>query len=238
MRKVKFMGRMAAAASHDLCNVLATIQQAAGLLGDYLSLARRESLKTAGFRPKFKYHEKFQDILGQVQVQVDRGQNLCEQLSSLAHSPEENQAGTDLGQAVGLLIKLSGRVAKKHHVVLELMESGETFMAAAPLIEVLTALDAALLGVVLACGGGRVVRAESGGDGTAQCSPDEGRIIRFVPGGDEAGFVNVDILCRALGDEAALALADALVGDETGPFTAGVVRGGVRLAFERAGRKP
>jgi signal transduction histidine kinase len=234
MSKVKFMGRMAATVSHDLCNVLATIQQATGLLGDYLSLARRESFRTVGIRPKFKYHDKFQEIIAQVQTQVDRGQDICEQLSFLAHSPDEGQAGTDLAHAARLLFKLSGRVARSHQVTLELAETGETFKAAAPLIEVLTALDAALLGVVLELGCERGVTSE----GSSGCSFPNRRIIRFVPGGEGEETVHVDILCQALDDRAARLLADALaVGDKTGPFSAGVVQGGVRLAFVRAGRK-
>lgn len=215
MDKTRFMGRMAASVSHDLCNVLATIQQASGLLGDYLALARKESLKSVGLRPKFKYHDKFEEIIAQVQAQVDRGQDMCEHLSNLAHSPDEGQDGTDLGRAAELLVKLSGRVAKKHKVNLAVHAGGGPCVAGASLIEVLTALDAALLGVTWEC--------REGGD------------VAFAPGQD-GDRVHVDILCRALGQAQARSLAESLGGCESAAFTAGAIQGGVRLAFEKAGR--
>ncbi|MFZ5426414.1 MAG: hypothetical protein ACOZEN_05540 [Thermodesulfobacteriota bacterium] len=216
MEKARFMGRMAASVSHDLCNVLATIQQATGLLSDYLALARRESLKSMGLRPKFKYDQKFEEIIGQVQTQVDRGQTICEHLSHLAHSADETPAGADLAQACRLIVGLAGRVAKKHKVSLAVEETPDRFLSEAPMVEVLACLDAALLGTAFAC--------------------REQGTIRFRPG-EADGRVHVDILCQALEAGEAASLAKSLEGGKPGPLSAGVVQGGVRLAFEKAGRK-
>jgi signal transduction histidine kinase len=224
MDKARFMGRMTATASHDLCNVLATIQQASGLLGDYLALARKETLKSMGLRPKFKYNDKFDEIIKQIQSQVDRGQNICEHLSYLAHSPDEDQGETDLTQAAKLLVNLCGRVAKKHKVALSVAPTPGSSKAAKGLktaktvvtmIEVLTALEAALLGVLREC-------------------REQGDIVFEL--GEAEGGVHVDILCQMLGPAEAKALVEALAGSKSGPYTAGVIQGGVRLAFEKAGR--
>ena len=216
MDKVRFMGRMAATVSHDLCNVLATIQQASGLLGDYLSLARKESLKSMGLRPKFKYNDKFDEIIAQVQTQVNRGQDMCENLSRLAHAPDEGQEGADLARAIDLLAKMSSRVAKKHKVKLVVAPAPQECRAAVSLIEVLTVLETVLLGVAWEC-------------------RERGDIV-FAPG-EDGDKVYVDILCQALGPGEAQSLVTCLAGDESGPFAAGVIQGGVRLAFEKAGRK-
>jgi signal transduction histidine kinase len=215
MDKARFMGRMAATVSHDLCNVLATIQQASGLLGDYLALSRKEQLKSMGLRPKFKYNDKFEEIIAQVQAQVNRGQDMCDQLSRLAHSPDEGQDFADLAQAVELLVKLSTRVAKKHKVRLLVMPAPMCCRAQANLVEVLAALEAGLLGVAWEC-------RESQAD------------IVFAPGEGD-GCVHVDILCQALGQGNCESLAGSLCSDGSGPYRAEAVHGGVRLVFRQAG---
>ena len=215
MEKARFMGRMTASVSHDLCNVLATIQQATGLLSDYLALARKESLMSMGIRPRFKYDQKFEEIINQVQAQVDRGQNICEHLSHLAHSADETLAGTDLGQACRLIVGLAGRVARKHKVSLEVVDAPGKHLSDAPMVEVLACLEAALLGAAFVC--------------------REQGAVRFRPG-EADGRVHVDILCQALDAGEAASLAKSLEGGNPGPVSAGVVQGGVRLAFGKAGR--
>lgn len=207
------MGRMAATVCHDLSNVLATVQQASGLLGDYLALARKESLKTMGIRPKFKYDAKFGDIIGQIQAQVDRGQDLCEALSRLAHSPDEGQKGADLHKSCTLLAGLSGRACRKHKVGLEVEGEPGSVVAGVTQIEALTALEAALLGLAWEC--------RERGD------------IRLKPGVDEKG-VYVDFLCAALGPGEARSLASSLTGGGEEVYTAKAIDGGVRLAFPKA----
>ena len=217
MDKARFMGRMAATLSHDLCNVLATVQQASGLLGDYLSLARKESLKSMGLRPKFKYNDKFEEIITQVQTSVARGQDLCENLSCLAHSPDEGQDGADLDFAVRLLVKLTCRMVKKHKLTLEMGQPvQQALLADASQIEVLSALEAALLGITWRCREQGVVRLEPG------------------DGGDS---VHVDFMCQALEPGEAQSLARSLAGEKPGLLAVEALEGGVRLAFPKAGRK-
>ncbi|MFP5220882.1 MAG: hypothetical protein ACLGSA_01195 [Acidobacteriota bacterium] len=216
MEKARFMGRMAATLSHDLCNVLATIQQASGLLGDYLALARKESLKSMGLRPKFKYNDKFEEIIAQVQASVARGQDMCEHLSHLAHSPDEGQDGSDLNFSVRLLVQLSGRIAKKHKLTLEIGQAPAAVLAEPSQIEVLVVLEAALLGVTWRC-------REQGS-------------VRLVPG-EDGDRAYVDILCQALDAGEAQSLAKSLTGDKPGLLAAEALEGGVRLAFRKAGRE-
>ncbi|WP_243313088.1 hypothetical protein [Fundidesulfovibrio agrisoli] len=216
MDNEKYLGRMAAMVSHDLCNVLATIQQASGLMGDFLYLARKESLKSMGLRPKFKYHDKFQEIIAQVQAQVDRGQGICERLSALGHSTDDGPETADVGVAAALVGSLCGRAAKKHKASLEVACAPEPLKAAARLIDVLTALDTVVQAVLPHCGG-------------------EPRALRLAPGRGE-GEVFIDVVCAGMAAQGQEALAGALPAGKPGIFTIGIVQGGVRLAFAEAGR--
>jgi signal transduction histidine kinase len=213
MKQARFMGRMAATVCHDLSNVLATVQQASGLLGDYLALARKESLKTMGLRPKFKYDAKFGEIIGQIQAQVDRGQDLCEHLSRLAHSPDEGQKGTDLYKSCTLLAGLAGRACRKHKVGLTVSGEPGAAVAGVTQIEALTALEAALLGLAWEC-------------------RERGDIV-LGPGAD-GDRVYVDFLCAALGPGEARSLAGSLGGGQEDSYLAQAIDGGVRLAFPKA----
>lgn len=207
------MGRMAATVCHDLSNVLATVQQASGLLGDYLALARKESLKSMGLRPKFRYDAKFGEIIGQIQAQVDRGQDLCEALSRLAHSPDEGQKGTDLHKSCTLLAGLTGRACRKHKVALTVTGEPGAAVAGVTQIEALTALEAALLGLAWEC-------------------RERGDIV-LRTGADDDG-VYVDFLCAALGSGEARSLASSLGGGREEAYSAQAIDGGVRLAFPKA----
>ncbi len=216
MDRSRFMGRMAAAISHDLCNVLATIQQASGLMEDFLNLARKESLKSMGLRPKFKYHDKFQDIIGQVQSQVGRGQDMCEKLSILAHSADEDQGPADLGVALAVVTGFCGRAARKHKLTLELAPSTQRLPVHGCLIDVLSALEAAMLGVMWNC-------------------REQGAVSLTT--GRTDGTVHVDIRCPALQPAEAQSLAATLSARRDGPYTIEQIQCGLRLAFPEAGRE-
>jgi len=215
MERARFLGRMAASVSHDMCNVLATIQQATGLLADYLALARKNQRLSLGVLPRFKYDDKFREIIGQVQTQVDRGQDLCETLSRLAHSPEEPAGPADLALAAWLMARLSGRLARKNKVVFTVEPGDGQALAGVALVDALAALDAALLGAAWRCREQGEVRLRAGQDG-------------------QEAFL--DILNPALDAGEAGSLAVELAACQ-GPFRARAVSGGVRLGFPTASRE-
>ncbi|GFK93735.1 hypothetical protein NNJEOMEG_01569 [Fundidesulfovibrio magnetotacticus] len=215
MDRARFMGRMAASLSHDLCNVLAVIQQASGLMGDYLALARKNQRLSLGVLPKFKYDAKFQEIISQVQTQVDRGQDLCESLSRLAHSSDDAQSPTDLAFAAWLMARLSGRMAKKNKVAITVEPGDGRALADVAMVDALAALEAALLAAAWRC-------------------REQGELR--LRGGLEGDEAYVDILNPALNAGEAGSLAGELAACR-GPFQARAVEGGVRLGFPRAGRE-
>ncbi len=214
MKKACFMGQMAASLSHDLCNVLATIQQAAGLLDDYLGLARKESLKSLGIRPQFKYSDKFGSIIGQIRSHVGRGQDMCELLSRLAHAPDENQNEIELGGAAQLLAALSERLVKRHKTTLEVAPNLSQLRVDIPLIEALVLMHRCLA-LVLERGSG--------------LGP-----VRLTTAQATDGAPCVDVTRQGISADEAQALKNKLDPDLLGPVGAVAIEGGLRLVFNGA----
>lgn len=214
MKEASFMGQMAASLSHDMCNVLATIQQAAGLLDDYLGLARKESLQSLGIRPQFKYTDKFASIIGQIRSHVGRGQDMCELLSRLAHAPDENQGNAELGEAVTLLAALSERLVKRHKAALEVTPVLSKLRVDTPLIEALVLMHRCMA-LVLERGTGQ--------------GP-----VRLAITTTRDGAPCVDVTREGISADEALTLKDKLDPDLLGPVEAVAIEGGLRLVFEAA----
>lgn len=214
MKKACFMGQMAASLSHDLCNVLATIQQAAGLLDDYLGLARKESLKSLGIRPQFKYSDKFASIIGQIRSHVGRGQDMCELLSQLAHAPDETQNVVELCGAAKLLAALSERLIKRHKTTLDVAPTLAQLRVDTPLIEALVLMHRCLA-LVLERGSG--------------LGP-----VRLAMARTNAGNPCVDVTREGISADEAKALKNTLDPDLLGPVEAIAIEGGLRLVFNAA----
>lgn len=124
MREAVFMGEVTASITHDVQNVLAIIQQSAGLMSDLLDLSRKESLKSLGFRKGFPYHDKFKTLIGAINEQVERGTGLSEGLNRLAHAVDDRPGPTDAAGMAKLLFSLIGRIARKRRVVFALETGG------------------------------------------------------------------------------------------------------------------
>jgi hypothetical protein len=214
MKEARFMGQMVASLSHDMANVLATIGQAGGLLEDYLNMARNESLKSLGIRPQFKYHEKFKDIIAQITAQVNRGQDMCQNLSRLAHSPDEDQGPADLGQAAFLMAFLCARLAKRQHVTLTAASPKGQFKAAPSLITVLTSLHQVVVAMLERC-------------------RDLGS-VSLSPGVFTAGQVGVEVVCEGLPGEVPGLVMEELCLPLGEAARICPVPGGVRLEFPAA----
>lgn len=110
MREALFMGRLTAAATHDLQNVLATIRESSGLMEDLLAMGAEN----------FPHAERFQKGLKVLSEQVERGMNLAEELNYCAHAPEAVATGAEINEAMRSLIGLSRRLAARGRVKLAL----------------------------------------------------------------------------------------------------------------------
>lgn len=116
LREVAFLGRITAAFTHEMNNVLAVIKESAGLMEDLLSLGQESA---------FPHRERFVRCLTGIRAQTKRGVELSGRLNRLAHSPDEETADIDLNDAMEQAIVLSGRFARLKGVSLEFHPCGE-----------------------------------------------------------------------------------------------------------------
>jgi hypothetical protein len=108
---LQFFGKMSASISHELKNVMAIINENAGLLEDLTVMAEKgmpidpERLKTQASR---------------IMKQIRRGDEIIKGMNRFAHSVDEPLRHADLNDTLALLCALSGRFAFMRGVTLEL----------------------------------------------------------------------------------------------------------------------
>ncbi len=113
---LKFFGNMTASISHEVKNVLAIINENAGLLGDLCVMAEKghpidpARIKTAS-----------QKIIKQVQ----RGDTIIKNLNKFAHSIDEPDCDVNINEILFLILGLSERTAVMRGVKLEIDEKAE-----------------------------------------------------------------------------------------------------------------
>lgn len=108
---LKFFGKMTASISHELKNVLAIINENAGLLEDLCAMAEKG-------RPVDPVRIK--TAAGKVIRQVKRGDEIIRKLNTFAHSADESVCDIDLLEAIKLVSALSGRLAMMREITVEL----------------------------------------------------------------------------------------------------------------------
>jgi C4-dicarboxylate-specific signal transduction histidine kinase len=111
LREVAFLGRIAAAFTHEMKNVLAIIKESGGLMEDLLFLSQEAP---------FPYKDRFVRCLATIQAQTKRGVELSNRLNRLAHSPDEEVATVDLNEILEQVVFLSERFARLKGVTLSL----------------------------------------------------------------------------------------------------------------------
>ena len=111
---LRFFGRAAAGLSHELRNVLATVQQAAGLLDDYAAImAPGRSVDP----------ERFQTVTARVGRNADRGLGYIELLNWLGHSLDGPSSSLELNEIATRSVELARYRARQRRISLELSPS-------------------------------------------------------------------------------------------------------------------
>lgn len=140
--EVAFSGRITAAFTHEVKNVLAIIKEASGLMEDLLSLSRDAS---------FPHRERLVRAVSTIQAQVNRGVELSTRLNRFAHSLDEPVAAVDLKDMIDQFALLAQRFARLKEV--KLTSSTAAFEGAFNLVISPVRLQMALLAAVEACWG-------------------------------------------------------------------------------------
>lgn len=108
---LQYFGKMSALISHEIKNVLAIINENAGLLEDYTMMAEKgmpidsKRLKTAS---------------GRIMAQIQRAECIIKNMNKFAHSVDENIRAIDLSEVIDLVVALSAKFVSMHNVKIEL----------------------------------------------------------------------------------------------------------------------
>ena len=98
---VRFFGEMGASVSHEIKNVLAIINENAGLLQDMLGMHEKGiPLST----------ERLSRLAQSIARQVSRGDSIVKGMNRFAHSADEAQEPVDVGAIVEFMTQLAGRL--------------------------------------------------------------------------------------------------------------------------------
>lgn len=104
---LQFFGKMTASISHEIKNVLAIINENAGLLEDFVLMADRGT----AIEP-----QRLKTMSQTVMKQVSRADAIVKNMNRLAHSVDETVGTVDLNDILELLLVLSNRFASMRGV--------------------------------------------------------------------------------------------------------------------------
>ena len=112
---LQFFGRMSASISHEIKNVLAIINENAGLLEDFSFMADR-GMPIDPARLK---------VMAQtVKKQIGRADGIIKNMNRFAHSIDQTITTVDLDQTIELVIALTARIAAMRGVKVDLQLPG------------------------------------------------------------------------------------------------------------------
>jgi signal transduction histidine kinase len=111
---LQFFGKMSASLSHEIKNVLAVMNENAGLIQDYTSMVQNGKPLDA---------ERIKTLAGKIRGQVQRADNIVKNLNRLAHSVDEYSTHIDVGELMTFLVTLCGRISSVRGVSIELEPS-------------------------------------------------------------------------------------------------------------------
>ena len=107
---LQFFGKMTASISHEIKNVMAIINESAGLLEDYSLMAE----KGMPMDP-----ERLKVVSHRIAAQIRRANDIATNLNSMAHSVDEFEKSVDIGETLALAVGLAARFADMRSVILD-----------------------------------------------------------------------------------------------------------------------
>lgn len=120
---LQFFGRISASVSHEIKNVFAVINEAAGLMKDFTLMAERGM----PIQP-----ERLASAADTIQGQVRRGDTIVKNMNGFAHSIDEDVCETNLVEILELTVALTTRFADMKQVNLSLGDCEPVSMQVSP----------------------------------------------------------------------------------------------------------
>lgn len=98
---VRFFGEMSASISHEMKNVLAIVNENAGLLNDMVQLSEQGMPLAA---------ERLAGMAQSISRQVQRGDRIVKRMNRFAHSADHPRESVDVGDTLGLVNEVASRL--------------------------------------------------------------------------------------------------------------------------------
>lgn len=114
---LRFFGKMTASISHEINNVLAIINENAGILEDFTLMAK----KGMPLDP-----EKISNVSKRMLKQIRRADGIIKRMNGFSHSTDESVKRIDLGKILELVADLSDRFASNKGVTLSIQPSKDS----------------------------------------------------------------------------------------------------------------
>jgi len=111
---VQFFGKLSAAMTHDLKNVLSIINEKTGLLEDFCHMAQQGMTIDM---------DRIGAVTAQVKGQVERADQIIRCFNRFAHSTDHPVAPMDLNESVATLVQLAQRLLAQMEVATEVRPS-------------------------------------------------------------------------------------------------------------------
>ncbi len=120
---IQFFGRVSASVSHEIKNVFAVINEAAGLIKDFTLMAERGM----PIQP-----ERLEVAATTIQGQVQRGDGIVKNMNAFAHTTDEIVREVNLVDTLNLTVSLITRLADMKQIKLTLGDCEAASVAAPP----------------------------------------------------------------------------------------------------------
>lgn len=105
-----FFGKMTANLTHEFKNIMAIIQESAGLMEDIMAITPLA---------KEKYQDRFNNSMATIKNQLQRGMLLSSRFNRFAHAPDHATAELNLAETIAHFCILTERFARLKHISLE-----------------------------------------------------------------------------------------------------------------------
>ncbi len=106
---LQFFGQVVSSVSHEIKNVMAIINEKAGLLEDFTAMAKKGHPLDAA---------RISGLADDLKRQIQRGDEIIRNMNRFAHSVDEPTAEVDISDLTGLIVDLAKRMAAKQDVTL------------------------------------------------------------------------------------------------------------------------
>ena len=112
--ELHYFGKVSASISHELKNVLAILNENAGLLQDFAAMAEQGQPLDP---------ERIRRLAATMLEQIQRGDVILKRMNRFAHSADENRATVNLNELIAMVVELFQRTAVSRGVKVDVKTS-------------------------------------------------------------------------------------------------------------------